>query len=255
MDYQNQNEVLDESEDVSCNICGDFGWVRRQVSVNHPDFGKAFRCVCHTSVNDSSRMERIRHYSNMGHLAAITFEGTKPEGRLSDQSATGSFKWAFDESLKYVQDPSGWIVFTGPSGSGKTHLASAISNRLIDDGNSVLFVFVPDLLDHLRATYSPSSEFSYNEFFDQVRTAPYLILDDLGVHNSTSWAHEKLYQVLNHRYVNKLPTIITLALPMLDLDPRWQTRLTDLDLVKEVSLGKNTDFGPTNEWGKVGTDC
>lgn len=254
MDYQNQNELLEGSEEASCSICGDFGWVRRHVSVNHPDFGKAFRCVCHTSIHDSSRMERLRHYSNMGHLAAITFDTTKSDGKLPDQSATGSFKRAFDESLKYVQNPYGWIVFTGPSGSGKTHLASSISNRLIDDGNSVLFVFVPDLLDHLRSTYSPNSEFSYNEFFDQVKTAPYLVLDDLGVHNSTSWAHEKLYQILNHRYVNKLPTVITLALPISDLDPRWQTRLTDLDLVREVSLGKNTNFGPTNEWGKVGAE-
>ena len=157
MDYQNQNELLEGSEDASCSICGDFGWVRRHVSVSHPDFGKAFRCVCHTSIHDSSRMERLRHYSNMGHLAEITFDTTKSEGKLPDQSATGSFKRAFDESLKYVQDPYGWIVFTGPSGSGKTHLASSISNRLIDEGNSVLFVFVPDLLDHLRSTYSPVS--------------------------------------------------------------------------------------------------
>jgi DNA replication protein DnaC len=248
MDYQDPNET------AKCSICGDFGWVRKDVSVNHPDFGKAFRCDCRNRFEDPSRMERMRRYSNMGYLAQIRFENTNTDGRLPEKPNIQLFKQALAVALQYTEHSTGWIVFTGPSGSGKTHLAAAISNRLLDEGKSILFVFVPDLLDHLRSTYSPNSEFSYDEFFDQVKAAPCLVLDDLGVHNSTSWAHEKLYQILNYRYVNKLPTIITLALAVEELDPRWQTRLTDLELVRQVSLGENVGHGPTSEWGKVGTE-
>ncbi|GAI75364.1 unnamed protein product, partial [marine sediment metagenome] len=39
----------------------------------------------------------------------------------------------------------------------------------------------------------------YEEFFDQVRNAPLLILDDLGTQTATPWAKEKLEQLLNYR--------------------------------------------------------
>ena len=57
-----------------------------------------------------------------------------------------------------------------------------------------LFTFVPDLLDHLRATYSPNSPVQYDQLFEQVKSTPLLILDDLGAETSTPWAKEKLYQ-------------------------------------------------------------
>ena len=95
-----------------------------------------------------------------------------------------------------------------------------IANRAIERGQPVLFIVVPDLLDYLRATFGPNSTASYDERFDKVRNAPLLILDDLGTQSSTSWAQEKLYQILNHRYNARLPTVITTATPIDDLDPR-----------------------------------
>ncbi len=55
---------------------------------------------------------------------------------------------------------------------------------------------VPDLLDHLRATFSPSSTVSLDRRFEEVRTTPLLILDDLGTQSATPWAREKLYQIV-----------------------------------------------------------
>ncbi|MEE9284893.1 MAG: ATP-binding protein, partial [Dehalococcoidia bacterium] len=100
----------------------------------------------------------------------------------------------------FAEEPSGWLVFSGPSGCGKTHLAAAIADRCIQDGRPVLFMVVPDLLDHLRAAYRPESEVGYDELFELLRNSPVLILDDLGVQSSTPWAEEKLFQLINHRY-------------------------------------------------------
>ena len=61
----------------------------------------------------------------------------------------------------------------GPSGCGKTHVAAAIANRCIQQGQPALFVVVPDLLDHLRGRLQPRQrESPYDEFFEQVRSAP-----------------------------------------------------------------------------------
>jgi DNA replication protein DnaC len=87
---------------------------------------------------------------------------------------------------------------------------------------------VPDLLDHLRATFSPASNVSYDHRFDEIRTAQVLILDDLGAQSASPWAREKLNQLFNHRYNAELATVFTVADEMLNsLDERLRVRLFD----------------------------
>jgi DNA replication protein DnaC len=92
---------------------------------------------------------------------------------------------------------------------GKTHLSIAIAGECLKRGEKVFFAFVPDLLDHLRSAYGPSSAVSYDQVFDQVRNADLLILDDLGQERGGAWAEEKLYQIVVHRHNLRLPTVIT----------------------------------------------
>ena len=68
-------------------------------------------------------------------------------------------------------------------------------------GTQVVFVTAPDLLDYLRVTFSPSSGSSFDRRFQIVRNTPLLVLDDLSTESATAWAKEKLFQLLNHRYV------------------------------------------------------
>jgi DNA replication protein DnaC len=93
--------------------------------------------------------------------------------------------------------------------------------------HTALFVVVPDLLDHLRSTFNPQSPISYDKLFEQVRRAPFLVLDDLGTESATAWAKEKLYQLFNYRYNARLPTVITTAREIEKLDPRLRSRMLD----------------------------
>jgi DNA replication protein DnaC len=104
---------------------------------------------------------------------------------------------AFRSAQQFAERPRGWIVFLGTYGTGKTHLAAGIGNFRHALGESPMFVVVPDLLDHLRSTFSPTSSVSYDNLFEEVRTCRLLILDDLGTQSATPWAKEKLYQILN----------------------------------------------------------
>src|SRR5206468_3845483 len=90
------------------------------------------------------------------------------------------------DARAFAESPEGWLLVHGPSGAGKTHVGAAIANRCIERGQPALFVVVPDLLDHLRASYSPNSEIGYDLLIEQVRTAPVLVLDDLGTQNTTA---------------------------------------------------------------------
>ncbi|HEY6041948.1 MAG TPA: ATP-binding protein [Anaerolineae bacterium] len=153
-----------------------------------------------------------------------TFESNRAD--LSHEQRENLRK-AWEIAKEYAENPEGWLILTGDYGVGKTHLAAAIANARVERGESALFVVVPDLLDHLRAAFSPNSPVSFDRRFEEVRTTPFLVLDDLGTQSSTPWAQEKLFQILNYRYAAKLPTVFTIGKDV-EIDERMKTRLFDV---------------------------
>ena len=227
----------DERDDNTCEVCGGKGWYTPDVVVGHPDFGQVMTCHCQQQRLSEERLSRLLRYSNLGHLARFTFDTINPEGIAQDADSRVMFAEACRAAAEYAESPTGWLVLVGPNGSGKTHLAAAIANHCIKSEQVVFFMHVPDLLDHLRATYAPSSELTYSDLYMQVVEAPLLILDGLGAHSSTPWAEEKLQQVINHRFNAELPTIVTTASDLAELEPYIRSRLQTVGLSRVIHTG------------------
>ncbi len=87
-----------------------------------------------------------------------------------DKEEHKKLEGAFKAAQKYAEKPKGWMVLQGGFASGKTHLAAAIANYRSGEGIPPLFIMVPDLMDHLRATFSPDSKISYDRRFDEIKT-------------------------------------------------------------------------------------
>jgi DNA replication protein DnaC len=225
-------ELPDIEDSDICPICHGASYVRRDVPVDHPDFGRALPCRCVEMESREVRLARLQRYSNLGPLTRLTFDNLIRRGRSADPRDQARFQRCVEDAEAFAKDPQGWLVIAGASGCGKTHIAAAVANRCLERGIPALFVVVPDLLDHLRAAYRPDAEVSYDQLFEQVRNAPVLVLDDLGTQSATPWAQEKLFQVINHRYNSRLPTVITTSEKLSRFDDRLRTRLGDPTLAQ-----------------------
>jgi DNA replication protein DnaC len=202
-----------------CAACQGAGWVKEAVPYGHPHFGVLFPCACTLAEQARRKTDALVHLSNLDAFREKTFATFNP--------FVVGLRTIVPQVRTYARRPNGWLTLLGSYGVGKTHLAAAIAHETLERGEGVLFAVVPDLLDHLRTTFSPQSTIAYDEQFDLLRSAPLLILDDLGTESATPWAREKLYQLINHRYNYRLPTVITSNLKPDAIEPRIFSRLCE----------------------------
>lgn len=118
----------------------------------------------------------------------------------------------------------GNLVLLGPVGVGKTHAAVATLRLCHDLGYSIMFAPIVEALDMLR----PGGG---DDVAARLATVRVLLLDDLGAERPTDWTAERLYSVINRRWLDEKVTIVTSNLPPDELeptlDPRLYSRLVD----------------------------
>jgi DNA replication protein DnaC len=102
------------------------------------------------------------------------------------------------------------LILRGNFGTGKTHLAASICNTLVAAHIPCRFCATPDLFT---AIYAASFE-DKRSIIEEAAKTPMLVLDDLDklhVKVETEGAYQKtmLFEILNLRYRQHLPTVIT----------------------------------------------
>jgi DNA replication protein DnaC len=226
-----------------CPICKGAGYLRLDVPVGHPHFGKPVACECKEEERREKRRQQLLELSDLSAFRNRSFNNFStrfPGVHLTVQQA-------FQEAYAFAQSPKGWLVLIGPNGCGKTHLAAAIANQSLSDGAVVLFTVVPDLLANLRATFASTATEAYEERFAKMREAELLVLDDLGAHQSSPWANEKLFQLLNYRYNSCYPTVITANKQGLSsIDERILSRISDTALAVTIIMNGAIDYRRQN---------
>jgi DNA replication protein DnaC len=134
------------------------------------------------------------------------------------QAIPNRFRWATLDQLHDDQQPetlslwadagTGNLIVLGPVGTGKTFAAVAACRARHDHGDEVHFWPIVELLDGLRDEVADSS--LATRLFDRLTgDADVLVLDDLGGHRSTEWADERLYAIVNRRWLDEKPTVVT----------------------------------------------
>jgi DNA replication protein DnaC len=223
--------------DPNCPICKGIGFISFDVGLGDPRFGKMEICPCrHKQVLEANR-HHLYELSNLDALKDLTFESFQPRGRvgLGAQQAD-SLEQAYNQAQNFAGTLNKWLLLLGKYGCGKTHLAAAIANQVVGMGVPTIFLTVPDLLDWLRFAYSDQNNNAFEERFDEIRNVALLVMDDFGTQNITPWAQEKLFQIINYRYINRLATVITSNNLLVGFDGRIKSRLSDPELVTQVYI-------------------
>jgi len=163
--------------------------------------------------------------------ARIKLVATKKAFKKSQIPA--KYRWKFIDDFEIVQDEAKKIIkfahtirdkspdqkwkegfyFWGPAGSGKTLLACIILQELIlKYGVGGRFIDLSrQFFKRLKRSYDISDE-SYgteSKILDELIEIPFLVIDDFGVQRNTEWEMEMLYNLIDSRYAEERPIIIT----------------------------------------------
>lgn len=172
--------------------------------------------------------------------------------RFADRTLAGyeprttSQTLALSAALLLAQGDYRSLVLVGPPGVGKSHLAAGVVNKIVADldvdytarrdamadgdpwpriPNPPMWTNVADLIVALRMQMdSPLDDRDAASAVRQLRHHPALVvLDDLGREKSSDWTGEIVYSLVNARYENRFPTLVTSNLSPADLaaSPYW----------------------------------
>jgi len=234
-----QSEIPHEVKplgDPNCRECLGVGYVHFDVPVGHEKFGKIESCVCRAKDVAVNARSRLFAMSNLERLGNLTFDNFNASGNEKAKFMTPQERESLHQAFEVCEAfDAGWLLLEGGYGCGKTHLAAAIANHAVSKGIPTLFITVPDLLDSLRFAFN-NPETTFEQRFAEIRSAHLLVLDDFGTQNATPWAQEKIFQILNFRYINKLKTVITTNLMLDAFEGRIRSRLQDEELVQHLKI-------------------
>ena len=101
----------------------------------------------------------------------------------------------------------------GPSGTGKTELTACICNYLLEKKVTVLVTNFLEVSKRLRSAFTTGQE-TEEEIIKRFAEVALLIIDDIGTEKvvkgeSETFMQERIYDIINRRYVNMKPTIFT----------------------------------------------
>lgn len=130
----------------------------------------------------------------------------------------------------YPKEKKG-LYLHGSFGSGKTYLITALFNELSKKNYNAVIIYYPEMLNKFKSTFDTKD--SFNEIFNEIKTADLLLIDDIGAETVTSWSRDEILgTILQYRMENDLSTFLTSNLNIEELEIHLSLIKNSTDKVK-----------------------
>lgn len=154
-------------------------------------------------IQKQTRIKELRNASLLGErYKDASFENT-------ETSHSAEFRAIYDRCRKYcdVADKVNGvgIYLFGTNGTGKSRLTACMGNELMENGYTVLYTNFTEIARKLIES---------DDFIKQLPRIDFLFIDDFGTEKVTKgsedmWMQEKVFEVINKRYIDNKPVIFT----------------------------------------------
>src|SRR6188768_3604344 len=97
-------EYISSADGEVCPICQGAGWLRIDVPIGHPSFGRLIKCSCQKDIEARQAARALRQNSRLAENDRRTFaafEADQPEQ-----------KRALEMARAFARNPEGWLVFS-----------------------------------------------------------------------------------------------------------------------------------------------
>lgn len=220
----------------------------RECEAHGPYEAKLFRfhknwhggdCPTCAEANEREKQEREREQQRARHVAHMLGIAGIPR-RFADATLasylpqTDRAEKVLDACRRYVDTwrerraKGSSLILSGNVGTGKTHLACAIASTLIHKyGICAKYLTVMQAMQRIRATYAQGAGESEHTVLERIAAVDLLILDEVGVQSGSAHEHAMLFEIINRRYSDVLPTIVISNLGAKELAAAIGERLVD----------------------------
>lgn len=129
-----------------------------------------------------------------------------------------------EEAMKFFCNPHSWVL-SGPAGRGKTYFSYCLVRGILNRCGvaNLLWYKSKALDDHILEEIKKFGCASY--FIHRLYEIPILFIDDFGVDRDTERAQRDYYEIIDNRWEDEKPTVITTNLNPKEIEHLYGSRI------------------------------
>lgn len=193
-------QLQENTKIVDCKVCHDEnGYL---IFENGLELWKICECVHNKKIKRLMKASKITD-----EFAKLTFSNFITEGRPIETLKARDIAYQYCKDFNSFRSTrSNSISLLGQVGGGKTHLLSAISNNFLSKGIQVIYFPYVEGMTDLKSNMD-ELELKINE----LKKCEVLFIDDLfkGSFKVTEFELKRVYEIINYRYMNFLPILVS----------------------------------------------
>ena len=208
---------------LHCGICHE----KKQRPFITPWSQSVVYCLCKCETEErNKRLAEERRKEELRYIESLKIAGIHDRNIYNYTFANAENDAYIRKAKRYcekwdeIYKNNNGLLLWGGVGTGKTFFAGCIANELIENSVSVLMTSLSKIINDLQGFNLKDK----NEYLDSINKFKLLILDDLGAERQSDFALEQVFSVIDSRYKNGQPVIITTNLSLNELKNPTDTK-------------------------------